>query len=134
MILEHPCRYEFDSVQHPSYIDFFDEVLAETLDPVAIERDFEERFAEDPWYRQLFRKSNAYHGVHPFYAWYWAVHAMEHVGDVIIVGGDRKTVHHLGFKCATSLEDALEMAEQTVGRYPSITHLRMPPLLLADVR
>lgn len=134
VILEHPCRYEFDSVQHPSYIDFFDEVLADTLDAAAIESQYEQRFAEDPWYRQLFRKSNAYHGVHPFYAWYWGVHAMEHVGDVIIVGGDRKTVHHLGFKCATSLEDALEMAEQTVGRYPSITHLRIPPLLLADVR
>ncbi|MGH7921620.1 MAG: lactate racemase domain-containing protein, partial [Candidatus Dormibacteraceae bacterium] len=66
VILEHPCRYEFDSVQHPSYIDFFDEVLAETLDPATIERDYEARFAEDPWYRQLFRKSNAYHGVHPF--------------------------------------------------------------------
>ena len=134
VILEHPCRYEFDAVQHPSYIDFYDEVLADTLDAGEIEQRYEERFAEDPWYRQLFRRSHAYHGVHPFYAWYWAVHAMEHVGDVIVVGGDRQTVRHLGFKCATSLEDALEMAEQTVGRYPSITHLRMPPLLLADVR
>jgi hypothetical protein len=134
VIMAHPCRYEFDSVQHPSYVDFYDEVLADTNDPLEIERRYEERFAEDPWYRQLFRKSHAYHGVHPFYAWYWAAHALEHVGDVIVVGGDRGTVHRLGFKCATTLEDALEMAEQTVGRYPSVTHLRMPPLLLADVR
>ncbi|HEX4216214.1 MAG TPA: lactate racemase domain-containing protein [Candidatus Dormibacteraeota bacterium] len=133
-ILSHPCRYEFDSVQHPSYIDFYDEVLADTTDPHQIEQRYEERFATDPWYRQLFRKSHAYHGVHPFYAWYWAAHAMQHLGDVIIVGGDRDTVHRLGFKCATRLEDALEMAEQTVGRHPSISHLRLPPLLLADVR
>jgi hypothetical protein len=53
---------------------------------------------------------------------------------VVIVGGERETVHRLGFKCATTLEDVLEMAEQTVGRYPSITHLRMPPIMLADVR
>jgi hypothetical protein len=42
-------------------------------------------------------------------------------------------VHRLGFKAATTLEDAFEMAEQTVGRHPSITHLRMPPIMLADV-
>jgi hypothetical protein len=134
VIMAHPCRYEFDSVQHPSYIDFYDEVLADTHDPAEIEERYERNFAEDPWYRQLYRRSHAYHGVHPFYAWYWAVHAMEHVADVIVVGGERQTVRHLGFKCATTLEDALEMAEQTVGRYPSISHLRLPPLFLADTR
>jgi hypothetical protein len=25
------------------------------------------------------------------------------------------------------------MAEQTVGRHPSVTHMRMPPILLAEV-
>jgi hypothetical protein len=133
VIMAHPCRYEFDSVQHPSYIDFYDEVLADTTDPAEIETRYEQRFAEDPWYRQLYRKSYAYHGVHPFYAWYWAAHALQHVGDVIVVGGERETVHRLGFKCATSMEDAFEIAEQTVGRHPSVTHMRTPPLLLADV-
>jgi hypothetical protein len=134
VIMSHPCRNEFDSVQHPSYVDFYDEVLADTLDPAEIEAKYESSFAEDPWYRQLYRRSHAYHGVHPFYAWYWAAHAMQHVGDVIVVGGEREAVHHLGFKSASTLEDALEMAEQTVGRYPSITHLRLPPLFVADVR
>jgi lactate racemase len=133
LIMAHPCRYEFDSVQHPSYIDFYDEVLADTTDPREIEQRYEQRFAEDPWYRQLYRRSYAYHGVHPFYAWYWAAHALEHLGDVIVVGGEREAVHRLGFKCASTLEDAFEMAEQTVGRWPSVTHLRTPPLLLADV-
>jgi hypothetical protein len=134
VILTHPCRNEFDSVQHPSYIDFYDEVLADTRDPAEIEERYERCFAEDSWYRQLYRRSHAYHGVHPFYAWYWAAHAMQHVGDVIVVGGERETVHHLGFKCASTLEDAFEMAEQTVGRYPSVTHLRLPPLFVADVQ
>jgi len=134
LIMAHPCRYEFDSVQHPSYIDFYDEVLADTRDPVDVEKKYEQCFAEDPWYRQLYRRSNAYHGVHPFYAWYWAAHALQHVGDVIVVGGERSAVHHLGFKCASTLGDALEMAEQTVGRYPSVTHLHLPPLFLADVQ
>jgi hypothetical protein len=58
---------------------------------------------------------------------------MEHAGDIIVVGGEREVVHRLGFKAATTLEDALEMAEQTVGSHPSITHMRMPPIMLADV-
>jgi hypothetical protein len=132
VIMEHPCRNEFDSV-HPSYIDFYEEVLADTTDQHEVQSRYEQRFAEDPWYRQLFRKSHAYHGVHPFYAWYWAAHALEHVEQVIVVGGERDVVHRLGFKAATTLEDALEMAEDTVGRWPSITHLRTPPLLLASV-
>ncbi len=133
VIMEHPCRYEFHSIHHPSYIDFFDEVLADTKDPAEIEQRYEKRFAEDSWYRQLYQKSHAYHGVHPFYAWYWAARALQYLGDVIVVGGDRATVHRLGFKAATTLEDALEMAETTVGRYPSISHLRTPPLFLAHV-
>ena len=133
LILTHPCRYEFDAVQHPSYIDYYDEVLADTRDPVEIEEKYEMRFAEDPWFRQLYRKSHAYHGIHPHYAWIWAAHAMDHAGDVIFVGADRDVVHRLGFKCASTLEDAFEMAEQTVGRYPSVTHLRTPPIMLCEV-
>src|SRR5205823_9819548 len=78
LILTHPCRYEFDAVQHPSYIDYYDEVLSDTRDPVEIEKKYEKRFAEDPWFRQLYRKSNAYHGIHPHYAWIWAAHGIEH--------------------------------------------------------
>jgi lactate racemase len=59
---------------------------------------------------------------------------MDHVGDVIWVGADRKAVERMGFRAASSLQDALEMASSTVGRSPSITYLRNPPHLIADVR
>ncbi len=132
-ILAHPTPWAFHPVHHPSYIDFFEQVLAETTDPLEIESKFEESFARDPWYIHLYRTSYAYHGVHPFYMWYWCAHALQHLGQVIIVGGDRAAVRRLGFKPATTLADALEMAEDVVGRHPSITHLHMPPLFLADV-
>jgi hypothetical protein len=134
MIMFHPVRREFNAVHHPSYIDFFEEVLAETTDPAQIEAKFEEQFATDPWYVHLYRNSHAYHGVHPFYMWYWAAHAMDHLGDVIFVGGDRNTVARLGFRTASTLGDALDMASETVGSSPRITAMRCPPLLLADVR
>ncbi len=133
LIMSHPTPWDFHPVHHPSYIDFFEEVLSETTDPMVIERDFEKRYAEDDWYRHLYRTSYAYHGVHPFYMWYWGAHALEHLGRVIVVGGDRRSVARLGFQSATTLQDALEMATDVVGRHPTITHLHNPPLFIADV-
>ncbi|HUP70548.1 MAG TPA: lactate racemase domain-containing protein [Acidimicrobiales bacterium] len=134
LVLRHPTPWAFHPVHHPSYIDFFEEVLAETTDPLKIEADFEERFATDPWYIHLYRTSYAYHGVHPFYMWYWCAHALSHLGGVIVVGGDVKAVRRMGFKPASTMQDALEMASDVVGRDPSITYLHAPPLLMADVK
>jgi hypothetical protein len=132
LILSHPTPWAFNPVHHPSYIDFFDQVLIETTDPMEVAK-FEESFATDPWYVHLYRTGNAYHGVHPFYMWYWCAHALDHLGAVIIVGGDRAAVRRLGFKPATSLNDALEMARDVVGPDPTLTHFHNPPLLMADV-
>jgi hypothetical protein len=133
VIMSHPTPWEFHPVHHPSYIDFFEQVLSETTDPLRIEAEFEKGFAEDEWYRHLYRTSYAYHGVHPFYMWYWCAHALQHVGQVIIVGGDTRAVRRLGFKPASTLQDALEMASDVVGRDATITHLHNPPILMADV-
>ena len=133
LILSHPTPWAFDPVFHPSYIDFFEQVLAETTDPLEIEAKYEESFATDPWYVHLYRTGHAYHGVHPCYMWYWGAHALDHLGRVIIVGGDQAAVRRLGFKSASTLTDALEMAEDVVGRDPTITHIHNPPLFMADV-
>jgi hypothetical protein len=133
LIMSHPTPYAFHPVHHPSYIDFFEQVLTETTDPIEIEARFEKSFAEDEWYRHLYRTGYAYHGVHPFYMWYWGAHALEHLGGVIVVGGDARAVKRLGFKNATTLRDALEMAEDVVGREPTITHLHAPPILVSEV-
>ncbi len=133
LIMSHPTPWEFHPVHHPSYIDFFEQVLAETKDPMVMHKKYEKQFAEDEWYRHLYRTSYAYHGVHPFYMWYWCSHALEHLGAVIVVGGDPKAVRRLGFKPASTLQDALEMAEDVVGPKPSITHIHNPPILMADV-
>ncbi|MBA3552070.1 MAG: DUF2088 domain-containing protein [Actinobacteria bacterium] len=135
MILHHPTPWEFHQVHHPSYVDFFDEVLAETTDPTAIEAKFEQQYAQDPWYIHLYRNSYAYHGVHPFYMWYWGAHAMEYLdNNVLFVGGDRRAVRRMGFRAASSFADALEMARDVVGSSPRITYLHSPPLALTEVR
>ena len=134
LIMCHPTPWEFHPVHHPSYIDFFEQVLSQTTDPVEIADRFEESFATDPWYVHLYRTGHAYHGVHPFYMWYWCAHALQHLGGVIVVGGDPKAVRRLGFRPASTLADALEMATDVVGPGPTVTHLHNPPILMADVQ
>ena len=134
LILHHPVPWEFDQLHHPSYVDFFEEVLTQTTDPVVMSERFEKQYATDPWYIHLYRTSNAYHGVHPFYMWYWGAHAMDHVGEVIWVGANRKAVQRMGFRTASTMMDALEMASDTIGPSPSITYLHAPPHAMADVR
>ncbi|CAA9334562.1 MAG: Transcriptional regulator [uncultured Nocardioidaceae bacterium] len=133
VILYHPVKADFNQLHHPSYVDFYDEVLAESTDPLVVEEKYEQQYATDPWYVHLYRTSHAYHGVHPFYMWYWAAHAMDHVDDVIWVGADPKSVRRLGFRAASTLTDALEMASSTVGPDPSISYLHNPPHLITDV-
>ncbi|MGH9110005.1 MAG: lactate racemase domain-containing protein [Acidimicrobiales bacterium] len=134
VILHHPTRREFHPGHHPSYIDFFEEVLPQTTDPTEMSKTYEEAFATDPWYVHLYRTGHAYHGVHPLYMWYWCAHAFDHLGRVIVVGGDPVAVRRMGFSPASSLNDALEMAKDVVGPSPTLTHLHAPPLLMADVR
>ncbi|MBI2238071.1 MAG: DUF2088 domain-containing protein, partial [Actinobacteria bacterium] len=119
VIMFHPVPWEFHQVHHPSYVDFFEEVLSETT---------------DPWYIHLYRNSYAYHGVHPFYMWYWGAHALDYLGDIVVVGGNPKACARMGYRAATSFRDALEMAGETVGRSPSITYFHAPPLAIAEVR
>jgi hypothetical protein len=133
LIMTHPVPRQFHPVHHPSYIPFYDEVLAESRDPAVIEERWEEHYAQDEWFRHLYRTSHAYHGVHPFYMWYWGAHALAHLGEVIVVGGDPATARHLGFRPAQTMADALEMAASTVGRSPSITHFHCPPVFYATV-
>lgn len=133
LIMSHPARNEFDPVFHPSYIDFYENVLSESTDPKVIEAKFEEQYATDPWYIHLYRTGNAYHGVHPFYMWYWGAHALDHLGAVIILGGDPKVAKRLGFMAASTMNDALEMASHYVGSSPTLTHMHTPPLFMSEV-
>jgi hypothetical protein len=118
VILYHPVPWEFHQIHHPSYIDFFEEVLAETTDPATIESKYEQQYATDPWYIHLYRTSHAYHGVHPFYMWYWGAHGRDHAGDVIFVGGDAKAVARLGYRRAGAFSDALRWRRTRWARRP----------------
>ena len=133
VILYHPLRAEFSPLHHPSYVDFFADVLTVTTEPEQISADYEEKFANDSWYVHLYRTSQAFHGVHPIYLWYQIAAAQRHCSDIIWVGADRESVARMGFRAASTLADALEIVASTVGRSPSISYLHAPPRVLVDV-
>ena len=64
---------------------------------------------------------------------YWAAHALEHLGDVIFVGGDPTTTKRMGFKRSDSVAQALEMAQDSVGPNPRTTYMHIPPLFICEV-
>lgn len=133
LIVFHPLDGEFAPLFHPSYVDFFTEVLSATTDPAQISADFEKKFATDPWYAHLYRTSHAFHGLHPVHRWYEIARATRHLGDVVWVGADRANAERLGFRAASTLADALEIVSSSVGRSPSISYLHTPPQILLDV-
>jgi hypothetical protein len=134
LIITHPLYDDFDPKHHPSYIEFFHRVLPETRDSFELQSKYEAEFARNPDYIRMYRTGNAYHGVHPFYMWYWGENGRAHVGKVICVGAESKlAAQTMGWETAKSMDEALEMAQSHVGREPSITLMHFAPILMADV-
>ncbi len=134
VILYHPLAGDFSALHHPSYVDFFSSVLTTTTDAETMAAELEPAFADDPWWRHLYRTSQAFHGVHPFHRWYEMAPALRHCGDIVVVGGDRESAARLGMRAASTLADALEIVAAGVGHSPKIRYLHNPPRVLADVR
>ena len=134
MILFHPLDRIFHPVHHPSYIEFFDRILTQTKAATEIET-YEEEFACNERYIDLYRNSYAYHGAHPFYMWYWGCYAMEYLSKIIVVKArDKEVATTLGFDTAKSLPEAIEMAQSALSQSSvSITQFHWPPLWLCEV-
>ena len=122
LILAHPCHDEFDPRFHPSYIEFFHRLLPESRDPFVLRSKYEEEFANNPSYVQMYRDGNAYHGAHPFFMWYWGENGRQHVGRIIVAGAKNQHVPEiLGWESAESVTEAISMARSGLGPSAEIT-------------
>jgi hypothetical protein len=137
IILTHHCADAFDQDHHPSYIEFFHRLLPETRDSFTLREKYEEEFARNPSYVEMYRHGHAYHGAHPFYMWYWGEAGRAHVGKVIAVGSETTHVPEiLGWDRADTLAEAVAMAKSALdlgGRSPQVTMLHHPPIVMTDV-
>ncbi len=134
LILFHPCAEEFNRDHHPSYVEFYHRILSISTNSREIHK-YEKEFAENPDYIQMYRKGNAYHGVHPFYMWYWGDAGRAWVGKTIVVGAENDRVpKQLGWESARDLDTALDMARDHMGKYDlEVTLSHAPPIMVADV-
>ncbi len=135
IIFTHPCYDQFDPDHHPSYIEFFNRLLPETKDAMVLSHKYEKEFAENPSYVHLYRKGNAYHGVHPFYMYYWGENGRQWVGKVIAAGAENNHVPAImGWDRTDTLSEAIEEARGFMGRGASISFVKIPPIMQTDVR
>ncbi len=133
MIVFHPCTDRFDQEHHAPYIEFVHDVLPQTRDAGVMHREFEEKFATNPAYIEMYRRGHAYHPAHPFFMWYWGEAGRRHLGRVIVVGADNDYIPKLlGWETARSFAEALAMAKGSLSD-PEITMLHVPPIVMADV-
>ncbi|MFQ5461222.1 MAG: lactate racemase domain-containing protein [Phycisphaerae bacterium] len=134
IVLIHPIENKFHMVHHPSYYDFFEEVLTATRDPHEMEQKYEKDYAENQRYINLYRNSYAYHGVHPFYMWYWGAHGQAHVGKVFAVNPvSQSAARRLGYECTRSLDEALNQARDFAGGEARVCYFHCPPAIMCDV-
>jgi hypothetical protein len=133
MIVTHPMTDKFDKEHHAPYIEFVHSVLPETRDAMEMHKKYEQKFATNPAYLQMYRTGHAYHPAHPFFMWYWGEAGRQWLGRVIVVGADNEYIPKLfGYETARSMAEALEMAKGTAPADPSITLLRVPPILMVE--
>ena len=133
LIVFHPCTDFFDKEQHAPYVEFVHDVLPQTRDGMVMHQKFEESFANNPAYLEMYRKGHAYHPAHPFFMWYWGEAARQHLGRVIVVGADNDYIPKLlGWETARNITEALLMAQGSK-RDPEITMLHVPPIVMADM-
>ncbi len=134
MIITHPCTDKFDHEQHAPYIEFVHRLLVETRDAHELRHRYEEKFAKNPAFIQMFRTGHAYHPAHPFFMWYWGENGRQHLGRVIVVGADNEYIPKImGWETAASMDEALYRAKLEDGRSPEITLLHVPPIIMGDV-
>lgn len=133
LILTHPCYDEFDPLFHPSYIEFFNRCLPDTRDSFELRQKYEEEFAHDPNYIQMYRRGNAYHGAHPFFMWYWAENGRKHVSKIIAVSDNSYVPEMLGWERAATLTEAIYMARSHMGKSAEITLLHHPPIFMSEM-
>ena len=135
VILTHPCSDKFDHEQHAPYIEFVHRLLPETRDAAELHTRYEKKMATDPAFIQMFRTGHAYHPAHPFFMWYWGENGRQHAGRVIVVGADNEYIPKLlGWETAPNMDEALYRAKNGETTSLSVSCLKVPPIVMADVR
>ena len=134
VILAHPLDARFDERRFAPYVEFYERLLTQELDPYWLWENHVEEFAHRPEYIHGYRYGHAYHGSHPFFMWNSSGIPRQQLGGIYFAGvKDGEVARRCGFRAFPTVEDAIAAAEAELGGSPSITLLQRPPQLIPRV-
>ncbi len=133
IIISNPALEKFDPQQHPSYIDFYEQVLSKKPDIFKL-KTVEKMYLNNKEYSEKYRKGFAYHGTHALMAYYWGVLGLLNVSRVMVAGAkSRRALEMLGFDYAKDLDEAIDASRKYLGKNSSIAYFCMPPIFISEV-
>ena len=133
-ILAHPFEARFDARRFAPYVEFYERLLEQELDPYWLWENHVEDFAHRPEYVYGYRHAHAYHGSHPFFMWNSTGVPRWYLSRVFFGGGkDFDAVRRCGFEPFATVEAAIEAAEAELGGQPDIALLQRPPHFIPRV-
>ena len=133
-ILAHPFTERFDERHFAPYIEFYEKLLPQSVDPYWLWENYVEDFAHRPEYVHGYRHGFAYHGSHPFFMWNSTAIPQRYLSKTYIAGAkDFDAVRRCGFEPFATVEEAIEAAESEQGGTPEITLMQRPPQFIPRV-
>ena len=133
-ILVHPLKAQFDRRRFAPYVEFFDRLLPQELDPYWLWENYVEEFAHRPEYIHGYRYGHAYHGSHPFFMWNSTGIPRRYLSKIYFAGvKDWEAAARCGFEAFATVEEAIQAAEAELGKTASITLLQRPPQFIPRV-
>ena len=129
-----PLLAQFDQRRFAPYMEFYDKLLPQNLDPYWLWENYVEEYAHRPEFIHGYRYGHAYHGSHPFFMWNSTGIPRQYLSDIYFAGvRDTEVAKRLGFKAFATVEEAIQAAEAELGRTASISLLQRPPTFIPRV-
>ncbi|TXT64739.1 MAG: hypothetical protein BAJALOKI3v1_170025 [Promethearchaeota archaeon] len=133
LIILNPAYEKFDTTQHPSYRDFYYDILSNKPDIFNL-KQIEHEYLHNEEYISKYKNEYAYHPVHAPIVYYWGIRGLLNIGNVIVAGAKNKNVLDIfGFEYAKDLDDALGKAQSKYQKECSIAYFCIPPLFVAKL-
>jgi hypothetical protein len=133
LIVLNPGFKKFDLEQHPSYKDFYTEILKGNPDIFDL-KQIEKLYLHNQNYLSKYRSNFAYHGTHALMVYYWGVLGLLNVRQIILAGAKNKdSVEILGYKYAKDLDDAINLSKNILGENCTMAYFCIPPIFIADL-
>lgn len=134
VILCNPYNTGFDPRRFKPYVEFWEELLPQSLDAYWLWENYVEDFAHRPEYIYGYRYQGAYHPAHVFFMWNSTV-VPRLKYQAIFAGGARNfdAARRCGLEPFATVEEAIAGAKERLGHDATVAVLERPPSFIPRV-